>query len=46
MSNKINKAIDDIAKEHNIFVQNHNIFKIDYKSKIIQIHVFFNKSLE
>jgi len=46
MCDNVNNAIDNITKEHNISVQNHNIFKIDYESKIIQVHLFYNKNTE
>ena len=46
MCDNVNNAIDNITKEHNISVQNHNIFKIDYESKIIQVHLFYNKNIE
>ena len=46
MCDNVNNAIDNITKEHSISVQNHNIFKIDYESKIIQVHLFYNKNTE
>ena len=46
MCDNVNNAIDNITKEHNISVQNHNIFKIDYESKIMQVHLFYNKNTE
>ena len=46
MCDNVKNAIDNIAKENNISVQNHNIFKIDYKSKTIQVHLFYNKNIE
>jgi len=46
MCDNVKNAIDNITKEHNISVQNHNIFKIDYESKIIQVHLFYNKNTE
>ena len=46
MCDYVNNAIDNITKEHNISFQNHNIFKIDYESKIIQVHLFYNKNTE
>ena len=46
MCDNVKNAIDNIAKENNISVQNHNIFKIDYESKIIQVHLFYNKNIE
>ncbi|MFQ3351358.1 MAG: hypothetical protein ACI914_000603 [Candidatus Marivariicella framensis] len=46
MCDNVNNAINNITKEHNISVQNHNIFKIDYESKIIQVHLFYNKNTE
>jgi hypothetical protein len=45
MNVKINEAINKLAKEHNIFIQNHNVYKIDHKTKIIQVHVFYNNIL-
>jgi|TARA_B110000438_G_C15806748_1_gene647748 hypothetical protein len=46
MCDNVKNAIDNITKENNISVQNHNIFKIDYKSKTIQVHLFYNKNIE
>ena len=45
MDVRINEEINKLAKEHNLFIQNHNVFKIDHKTKIIQVHVFYNNIL-
>ena len=41
----INKAIDNLTNQQNISVQNHNIIKIDYESKMVQVHIFYSNKL-
>ena len=41
----IKKAIDNLTNQQNISVQNHNIIKIDYESKMVQVHIFYSNKL-
>ncbi|MDA9685385.1 DUF4956 domain-containing protein [Flavobacteriaceae bacterium] len=41
----IKKAIDNLINQQNISVQSHNIIKIDYESKIVQVHIFYSNKL-
>lgn len=41
----VKKAIDNLINQQNISVQSHNIIKIDYESKIVQVHIFYSNKL-
>jgi hypothetical protein len=41
----IKKAIDNLTVQQDISVQNYNIIKIDYESKVIQVHIFYSNKL-